>query len=412
LTVEEGIPPSDEREAPTSQAAVPASEPSPAPFSGWGRESMVATASILGFALALSSAGLVVPLLAVAAGYDFTAVGILTAVSAISQLGFRLLLPWLLTRFPDRTLIVAANVMIAASFLVLLANLSIVAFAVAQLLQGAARALFWTASQTHAVRGRGGVVRSLALVQTMGNVGQLAGPPVAGLIASQSLQAALVFAAVLAIVGLVSGIGMATLPTFPRQDRAGQPRIWRRPGVDLACWASYSAGGWRAMLMSFVPVGLAAAGQPPEVIGFLLMAAEGSGLAATALLLRRRPPDVHRALQLAVLFVAASLIVFPIVTGSVLFAALTLAVGGVGSGLLMSLGPALASESVAPEERGEVLAVAGTFRAVALLVTHAAAAAALTVVTLPIGLLVAAVAIGAPPIVAGLRRASTSVVPA
>jgi hypothetical protein len=71
----------------------------------------------------------------------------------------------------------------------------------------------------------------------------------------------------------------------------------------------------------------------------------------------------------------------------------------------MSLGPALATESVSADERGEAIAVTGTFRAAALLVTPAAAAAALTVVSLPIGLVVAALALGGPPILAGLRRA-------
>jgi hypothetical protein len=373
----------------------------------WDLEATVSVASILGFSLSLGAAGLVIPLLAVAAGYDPASIGVLTAISAVSQLGFRLGLPWLLTRFPDRTLIIAANVMMVVSFGLLVVNHELPAFVVAQLLQGASRALFWTASQTHAVRGRGGVVRSLAIVQTMGNVGQLIGPALAGLVAGQSLQAALVLAAVAAGVGLVSGIGMATLPPFPPQQRNGQPRIWRRPGVDLACWSSYSAGGWRAMLSSFVPVALAAAGQPPEVIGFLLMITEASGLAASGLLLRRRPPDVRRWLQLAVLMVTGTLIVFPAVTGIAPLVAIALALGGIGSGLLMSLGPALATQSVLPAERGEAIAVTGTFRAAALLITPAAAAAALTFVTLPVGLVVAALAIGGPPIVAAIRRGPT-----
>jgi MFS family permease len=386
----------------------------PVPAAGrWDGEVAVAVVSILGFSLSLGSAGLILPLLAVAAGYDAAMVGILTALSAVSQLGVRLALPWLITRIPDRILIVSANLMMVGSFAMLIASQALAVFIVAQLFQGGARALFWTASQTHAVRGRGNVVRSLAIVQTMGNVGQLVGPPIAGLVAAQSLEAGLFVAGGAAFVGLVSGIALASLPPFPRQERNGGPRIWRRPGVDLACWASYSAGGWRAMLSSFVPVALAAAGQPPEVIGFLLMISEGSGLAASGLLLRRRPPDVRLWLELAVVIVAASLVAFPATTGVALLAGLALALGGLGSGLLMSLGPALATESVSPSERGEAIAVTGTFRAAALLITPAVASAALTVVTLPIGLVVAAFAIGGPPIIAGLRgRALAAATPA
>lgn len=371
---------------------------------GSGLDAAISVLSIVGFSLSLGSAGLVLPLVALAAGYDNAAIGVLTAISAVAQLGFRLGLPWLLTKLPDRVLIVAANLMMVASFGLLLGTREVPAFITAQLLQGGARALFWTASQTHAVRGRGGVVRSLAIVQAVGNVGQLAGPAIAGLVAARSLEGALILAAAAALVGLVSGLGMATLPPFARRAPSGAPRIWRRSGVDLACWASYSAGGWRAMLSSYVPVALAAAGQPPQVIGVLLMLTEGAGLGAPGFLLRPRAPNARSSIQLAVAIVTGSLVVFPAVVASAVMAGVVLAFGGLGSGLLMSLGPALATQSVSPEERGEAIAVTGTFRAAALLVTPAAVAAALTFVTLPVGLVVAGIAIGGPPALASARR--------
>jgi MFS family permease len=367
---------------------------------------LVSIVSIAGFALSLGAAGLVLPLLALAAGYDLASVGILTAISAISQLGFRLLLPWLLTRYSDRSMIVAANVMIVASFMVLLASTSLPVFIVAQLLQGASRALFWTASQTHAVRAKGHMVQSLSMVQAVGNVGQLVGPPIAGIIATVSLQAGLVLCAVSAGVGLVAGLGMATLPPFPKQERhEGHVRIWRRPGVDVAVWASYTAGGWRAMAMSLIPAALESAGQARAVIGVLMMISEGTGLAASTLLMRVQPRDVRMAIQAAVLMLMGALVVFPLVAPTAPLAALALAAGGLGSGLLMSLGPALATQSVSAAERGEAIAVAGTFRAVALLITPGAAAAAIGLVTLPVGMVVAGLVIGIPPIVAALRRA-------
>jgi hypothetical protein len=365
----------------------------------------ISVVSIAGFAIALGSSGLILPLLAISSGYDDAAVGIFAAISAISQLGFRLGLPWLLRRFPDRSLIVAANVAMVGSFGLLIVTQSLPAFICAQLLQGSARALFWTASQTHAVRNPGGVVRSLAIVSAMSSVGQLVGPVVAGFVATRSLEAALAVASGFAVLGLVSGLVMVKLPPFAQTERTDGQRMWRRPGVDVACWASYSAGGWRAMISSLIPVALAAAGHPADVIGVLLMISEGTALAASGLLMRHRPPEVAPAIMIGVVLVAGALIGLPFVAAQSVLAALAMSLGGLGSGLLMNLGPALATQSVSPEDRGEAIAVAGTFRAGALLVTPSAAAAALTFVTLPIGLVVSGVVIGTPPVLAALRRA-------
>ena len=156
----------DDLERPPDQAAAPQAA------AGRDIDRAVSILSIAGFALSLGSSGLVLPLLAVAVGYDLATVGILTAISAVSQLGFRLLLPWLLTRYSDRSMIVVSNVMLVASFSLLLFTTALPVFIVSQLLQGAARALFWTASQTHAVRAKGHMVQSLSMVQAVGNLGQ------------------------------------------------------------------------------------------------------------------------------------------------------------------------------------------------------------------------------------------------
>jgi MFS family permease len=374
------------------------------------------TASVMavsGFALSLGASGLMLPLLALSSGYDVIAVGVLTAISAISQLMFRLWLPWLLTRFSDRFLVVAANVMMVGSFLVLLLSTTLVVFIVAQLLQGSARALFWTAAQTHAVRGKGGIVQSLTLVEAVATIGHLAGPPIAGIIAAHSLEAGLLFASGASTVGLGAGLAMAVYPPFPPQTRRpGQRRIWRRPGVDLACWAMYGAGGWRAMIMSLIPALLAAVGQPRELIGLLMMVSEAAGLVVAGWLMRFRLSDVRAAILLGVTLVMVAIIALPVVAANPATAAFALVVGGLGYGLLTSLGPALATQSVDRAERGEVLAVAGTFRAAATLVTPAVAAGAAALMTLPFGMVIAGLAIGAPSLIAGLRSPGTRAAPA
>jgi len=158
------------------------------------------------------------------------------------------------------------------------------------------------------------------------------------------------------------------------------------------------------MAMSLVPAALEAAGQPRQIIGVLMMISEGTALAISAAMVRFRVPDVPLTIQLAVVMITAALVSFPIVASNAVTAALAMALGGLGSGLLMNLGPALATMSVGPEERGEAIAVAGTFRAAALLVTPGAAAVAISVVTLPVGMVVAGLVIGIPPIVAALHR--------
>ena len=368
------------------------------------RDRAAAIVAILGFSFALGSAGLILPLLALAAGYDPATIGILTAISAVSQLGVRVQLPAILAIVPDRTLILGANALMAASFVLLLVSREIPVFVLAQLLQGVARATFWTASQTHAVRGPTGVVRSLALVQLLANVGTLTGPAVAGILAGRSLELAVAVASTGAVIGLVFSTLLVPFAPYPRRRETVGPRIWQRPGVDLACWAGFSAGGWRAMMTSFVPVALTAAGQRPELVGSLMAASEAAGIAPAGVLLGRPTPNVRRAIEIAVIAVTLSLAALPAVVGAAPLAALTLIVGGIGSGVLVSLGPALASQSVPAHEQGEAIAVSGTFRAAALLVTPAAVSAALTVVALPAGMLVAAAAIGGPSMAAALRR--------
>jgi Major Facilitator Superfamily len=367
--------------------------------------------SVLGFSFALGSSGLILPLLALTTGYDPTTVGFLTATSAISQLSFRLQLPAILARFPDRTMIVAANAMMATSFALLLLTREIPVFALAELLQGGARAMFWTATQTHVVRGPVGPVRSLALVQILSNVGSLSGPVIAGTLAARSLDIALIVACGGAAIGLGTGLLLVRLEPYAKPRRDGGPRMWQRPGVDLACWAGFSAGGWRAMMTSFVPVALTAAGQGPQIVGALMATSEAAGMTPAGALLGRPTANVRRLIEIGVILVALSLGLLPVMVASAPLAGITLIAGGVGSGLLTSLGPALASQSVSAMEQGEAMAVAGTFRAAALFVTPAAVSTALTVVALPLGMVVAAIAIGGPSLVASARRSLLGAAP-
>ena len=204
--------------------------------------------------MALGVATVAIPLLALGAGYDAATVGFLAATSAASQLGTRFALPWLLGRFPDRSLIVVASLVMCAAFVLLLLSTALVVFAAAQLLQGAARAVFWTSSQTHAIRGEGPAVRGLVDLNVLGNSGTLVGPALGGSLAAIGLPVALGAAAGAAALAAVLALLLRRLPPYDRRRSAGSTRLLRREGVDVACWASVVGGAWWSMMGSFVPV--------------------------------------------------------------------------------------------------------------------------------------------------------------
>jgi hypothetical protein len=124
------------------------------------------------FALSLGLATVALPLLAIAAGYSAIEIGILTALSALSQMSTRLVLGAIMRVLPEWTLVLAAGVLLAASNTFVAVSTAVVAFGLAQLLQGAARACFWTGSQTHVVRGDGPAVHGLAVVNLASSVGR------------------------------------------------------------------------------------------------------------------------------------------------------------------------------------------------------------------------------------------------
>jgi hypothetical protein len=363
-----------------------------------------ASMAVLGFSISLGTGQLALPLLALAVGYDAATVGIFAAVSAVAQLGFRLGLPWLLRRYPDRSLMVVACLMIVGSYALLLFSTLLAAFVVAQLLQGSARALFWTSSQTHAVRGTRASVGALARVQLVGNIGTLTGPAVAGVISGISLDLALGLGLVTGVVGAAFGMATHHLAPFTRDTRRpGEARVWRRAGVDVGCWASFTAGGWRALLGSYFPVVLVGAGLGPSAVGAFIALADAASFAAAAVLTRYTPSSTRLVIEASVLATVVGVVALPLVAGMPLLAALLIVVGGGGAGMLLTLGPAIASDAVGANDRGDAIAAAGTFRAAALFATPAGIAASLALVSLPVGVALAGILLGLPTVASGLR---------
>jgi Major Facilitator Superfamily len=363
---------------------------------------------VAAYSVGLGIATVIIPLLALDAGYDPAAVGLLVAVAAGCQFTARLALPMLLGRFPDRALIGLASLAMVGAFGLLLGSTALPIFVIAQLLQGISRAIFWTSSQTHAIRGGGRPLQRLVDVNAAGSLGTLSGPAIGGMLAVIGLPLALAVAAVASSIAAIATLGMHTLPPYDRRRSAGTRHLLARDGVDIACWASAVTGGWWSMMGSYVPVLGVAAGFGPAEIGWLITLAEGSGMAAI-LLLRRMPSDrVRVVVRLAAVVVIIALVGLAAVALSgtpavaALFAIL-LVVGGAASGTATTLAPALANVVARSDEQGDVLALTGTFRAAALLGVPATIGLLLAVTGVPAAVAVVAVGLGLPGLLVGRR---------
>lgn len=268
-------------------------------------------------------------------------------------------------RYPDWVLILLAALLLASSTAILAISAALVPFVLCELAQGAARGAFWTGSQTHVVRGSRSAVSALAKVNLSAAIGQLLGPLLAGVLAERSMQAALLLATGIAALTCVPAAFLDRLPPFAQVHDRPPGRLWTRPGVDAGCMAGVSAGAWRGLLGSYVPVALHAASQSAAVIGALMSVANAASLAGAGAVARLRG-RTRRAFVAATLACGVSTALVAFTAGSALLAGALLAVSGLGAGALQTVGPALATDAVHPDERGDAIAVAGTFRAGAL----------------------------------------------
>lgn len=359
-------------------------------------------AGAAGFSLSLSLASVAVPLLALRTGYSGAEIGVLTALSALAQMTTRLCMGVGMRRFPDWMFIAVSMVLLAASNGLLILSAALAPFVVAQVMQGVARAFFWTGSQTHAVRMASSSVGGLAALQMFSSVGLLAGPVLAGLLIEISTSVALAVGAAIAAVTVVPTFLLTRLPPFVLPEDRHPQRVWRRPGVDVACWSGVTAGAWRGLLSSYVPVVLEAARQSPSTIGLLVSVANGASIAGVALVSRLRARWLVRSFFLGALAAGLGTAAVAPLAPYMLPAAAALMVSGLGAGALQTIGPAIATDAVHPQERGDAIAAAGTLRAAALFLAPLGVAGLVTVMPLTAAMVVTGVLITGP--VAFTRR--------
>jgi hypothetical protein len=288
-----------------------------------------------------------------------------------------------------------------AGFSLLLVSTVVVVFVVAQLFQGAARAIFWTSSQTHAVRGEGRPVDRLVEMNVAGNAGTLIGPVVAGSLAVFGLPVAIAAAAIGAAVAALGTTALKRLPAYDRERPATSTRLLRRDGVDVACWASVVGGGWWAMLGSYIPVILVGASVGSQGIGWLITLSEGASIVGILVLRGIAHGHIRRAVRIGSFAAAAVLICLAVAPAALAGYLELLVAGGVASGVITTLPPAMASLAAEPEEPGDAMALTGTFRAAALLAVPATVGALLSVVTLPVAVVALGLGLGLPGLAIG-----------
>ena len=360
--------------------------------------------SVLLYSTTLGVTAVAFPLRTLEAGYGVAAVGYLGAFGAVSQILARAVLPMVLRRVPDRWLVRAACVLMAASAAALVVSTSLAAFLVAAVLLGVSRSLFWTGSQVYALRGELPVgQRRLAHIQVVSSVGEFVGPLGGGLVADYSIKWSLLLCVVLMVFGVASIWILDRHPPLARADRKQVTPLWRQPTVALGCAGVVTAGGWRGLLSSVIPAMLAEVGRTPGQIGLLVglgnAASMGGSWLAGRVPARRFAMTTYASIAATGIAVALT----GLFAGSVVGSGAALAVSGLGAGLLQTLGTVLAASEVHEAQRGDIVVLTGLFRSLALLALPAGVAAlvgalaATTALAVGGGLLILPLALGLRP---------------
>lgn len=360
------------------------------------RDTHVLSVAALVYSLAMSIQAVLLPLLALATGYSKPQIGILTALSAVTQLAARIWSPTALRYVTDRYLIAISGIALALSGFMLAISAVLVVFVLAELIQGVARGMFWTSTLTHVVRQEGPSVGRMATVNFISSFGLLAGPTVAGLTARYSLPAALILAGVIASLTSVPAMLLIKDPPFIKEGKKIKRDLWNKRQVRLGSYAGLTAGAWRGILNSYIPVVLKSVGESYFLVGILVSLANGASIAGAGFMgfLKNRSPV--KVFALGVACAAAGTAFIGLTARSVLVSGALLATGGIGAGILQTLGPTIAARGVSQQQRPDAVAIAGSFRAGALFAAPLLMAALLAPLGVTEALLVVGFALGLP----------------
>jgi MFS family permease len=348
------------------------------------------------YSLGLGISGVMLTFLALDQGLSIAQIGLLTALSAVAQMGARLPLGWALQYVSDRFVLVCALSAFALSMGFALAIPGMLGLALAQFAQGISRAGFWTASQTHIIRASPSAAQGLARSNLITSSTSLIGPLIAGWIAAVDLIIGRWVVLALAVIGLALVLCLTAFPVFTPPKNPTEGRVRHRHGVRFASLGSLAGGAWAVTLATYVPVVFTAEGWDEVTIGSVIALANGMLLVSTffcgRLAARRFSLAIGSGAALAGLGISCLALASSVPAVTVV----ALLLSGAGVGAVMTIGPALATQSVHPEERGQAVAITGSYRAAALLGVPLVVTVATLVLPVSLTLLILGIAVGGP----------------
>ena len=329
------------------------------------REEIGQYTGALFFSVSLGITLVAYPLFVVGQGWSKTAAGVLIGLSAAVQVLTRWRLGSVMRVLSNSHVITAAAVLMGLAVGLLVVESGLAALVVSAVVQGVARACFWTGNQVQIVRSPRSTPKAVATLNMAATVGMLIGPAVGGVLAQSSFRAAFAAAVIVALAGVVPTLVLDRLPPFARVGGHSYVKLLANRGVRVGMWASVAVGTWRGLLGSYVPIGLDAAGSSEALIGVVVAVANGAaavgGYLAVDLEGARVAPGVAR--WGAVTLAATALVGFDLPVVLVMAA---LFVGGVATGLLQVLAITAVSEAVRPELQGDAVTIAGVARGTTL----------------------------------------------
>ena len=357
------------------------------------REAVGQYAGALLFSVSLGITLVAFPLFVVGQGWSKTAAGVLIGLSAAVQVLTRWRLGSVMRLVSNSHVITAAAVLMGLGVGLLVVDTGLGALVVSSVVQGVARACFWTGNQVQIVRSSRSTPKAIATLNMAATVGMLVGPALGGVLAQSSFRAAFAVAAAVALAGAAPTLALTRLPPFARVGGHSYLKLLASRGVRVGVWASVAVGAWRGLLGSYVPIGLDAAGSSEILIGVVVAVANGasavSGYLAVDMQGARVAPGVAR--WGAVTLVATVFVGFDLPVAAV---AAALVVGGVAVGLLQVLAITAVSEGVRDELQGDAVTIAGVARGMTLSGAPLGVAALLAVGLGPAVLVVTAALVG------------------
>lgn len=355
------------------------------------------------FAGAMGVFGVIFPLHAMQSGMSHEVVGLLVAVGAGLQFASRFVVAVMVRRLGAPAVLVAASLMMALSCAGLLQS-SVAGLLGGQVLQGVARAFFWTGSQVLATHLNAVPVSAMRTVNLASGLGGLVGPIVAGLLWAWDWTAAAIFGAASALIAFL----LATV--LMRLGRGGLDRVdssvesmrmyevWGSRAVRQSCYLNGAAGAWRSLMDSYVPVLLASWGLPGGLIGAVVGVGNGAVLMGGAISVRIARRGLPAASSFGLGAAAFGLAAVGVWGQHPWVAAVCLGLSGLGVGVLQTVGPAMAVEAVPEVGRVNALTLAGISRAAALMAVPLGMSGLVTVLSVPLGVSLAGGLLGVAPL--------------